>query len=282
MIISVSRRTDIPAFYSDWFFRRLDEGFVMTRNPFNHSQVRRVSLLPEDVDCFVFWTKDPAPMLERLRVLDERGYPYYFLFTLTPYGNDLELNLRPKEAITRTFKQLSERIGNRRVIWRYDPIILNNKIGISYHIREFHRYCKLLVGFTDNVIISFVDMYSKIKSDKIREITSDEMRELSLGLSHIEGEHGLSIRSCCEDLTVCGVRPAPCIDGELIRQITGKSFKLKQDPGQRPHCGCMQSVDIGVYNTCGNGCVYCYANYSPASVKKNMLKHDPAEEFLLP
>jgi hypothetical protein len=284
MIISASRRTDIPAFYSDWMLGRLRDGQVMTRNPFNPAQTKLVSLRREDVDCIVFWTKDPAPLLERLGEVEQGGGPVYFQVTLTPYGRELEAYLRDKGEIEKTFLVLSKRIGRERVRWRYDPIILNDELDISYHQREFQRLCQRLGDATESVIISFVDEYAKVKTDKIRPLSEGEMGELAGSFSHIAGEHGLTVHACCEamDLTAYGIKPSACIDGELIRRITGKPLSLKPDRNQRPGCGCVASVDVGAYNTCGNGCVYCYANHSPVSVARNMARHDVAGVGLLP
>jgi hypothetical protein len=284
VIISASRRTDIPAFYTDWMLARLRAGQVMTRNPFNPAQTKLVSLRREDVDCIVFWTKDPAPLLERLGEVEEGGWPFYFQFTLTPYGKGLEANLRDKGEIEETFLALSKRIGRERVRWRYDPIILNGELDVPYHRREFTRLCQRLGNATEHVVISFVDNYAKVKTDKIRPISPEEMGELAGSFSRIAKGYGLTVHACCEamDLAEYGIAPSSCIDGELIRRITGSPLALKPDRNQRPGCGCVASVDIGVYNTCGNGCVYCYANYSPTSVARNRARHDPAGVSLLP
>ena len=281
MVVSASRRTDIPSFYSRWFFRRISEGFAMTRNPFNPAQERRVPLSPEDVDCIVFWTKDPAPMIDRLEELDNLGYAYYFQFSLTPYGRQLERNLRAKEDIIETFRELSGRVGRKRVLWRYDPIILNSEIGADYHTAQFEKLCGLLSGFTERVTISFVSLYAKIKTTQIREISPGEKESIAGEFARIGAAHGIDVRSCCEDLAQFGIAPAACIDGDLVREITGRPYEFKRDTGQRAHCRCIQSVDIGAYNTCGNGCVYCYANHSAESVARNMARHEPEGRFLL-
>lgn len=287
MILSASRRTDIPAFYSDWFINRIKEGYVLTRNPMNPSQLSRINLSPQTVDCMVFWTKDPLPMLSKLRVLDTDGYSYYFQFTLTPYGKDIEKNLRDKKDIIQTFKELSRMIGKDRVLWRYDPIILNKTLSIEYHMKEFSRLCDSLSGYTDRCTISFVDLYSKVnkpvRDGIIREINTEESIALASGFSGIGRQHGIDIYTCCEkmDYSEYGVRPAKCIDREIIEKICGYSLEVKKDRNQRPDCGCMQSVDIGVYNTCKNGCIYCYANYSMESVENNYQSHNPDSGILL-
>lgn len=284
MIISASRRTDIPCFYSEWFMNRIKAGRVLTRNPMNRAQVKTVPLTPDAVDCFVFWTKDPLNMLDKLPALDGAGFQYYFQFTLTPYGKDVEKNLRDKNDIERTFIELSRLIGKNRVIWRYDPIILNDLFNIAYHENEFERLCAKLGEHTGSVTISFVDVYAKLRTDLIREIRKNEMHELAGRLSVIARRYGLAAKACCEseDLLAYGVERASCIDGTLIESITGRPLDIKRDKNQREGCGCCSSTDIGAYNTCKNGCVYCYANHSAASINKNAAFHDPLGEFLIP
>jgi len=280
MIISASRRTDIPAFYSDWLLGRLRAGYALTRNPMNPAQISRVPLSPDVVDCIVFWTKDPLPLLPRLPEIDRMGHRYYFQFTLTPYDLALEKNLRDKNAITETFIELSKRYP---VLWRYDPIILNDRLNITYHAEQFTRLCEKLCRHTPQVTISFVIMYAKLKTPLIRHITESEMVELAGRFAEIAGPYGLPVKACCEkmDLTPYGIQRARCIDRTTIEALCGCNIAAPQDKNQRPGCGCLASVDIGVYNTCGNGCVYCYANHSAGSVAANMRRHNSAGELLL-
>jgi hypothetical protein len=282
MILSASRRTDIPAYYSDWFLNRLKEGYVLARNPMNSSQISRIRLSPEVIDCIVFWTKDPLPMIDKLPLFEEMGYRHYFQFTLTPYGKEVERNLRDKEDLLDTFRQLSDRIGSEKVLWRYDPIILNDSFDAMYHIEHFETLCSKLKGYTKRCTISFVDLYHKIKSDIIRDISEQDMQQLAGIMSEIGSKYGLELMSCCEklDLSRYGIHPASCIDKATVEQVCGYSIDAKADTNQRTGCGCIQSIDIGVYNTCRNGCIYCYANYSEASVMKNFLSHNPQSELL--
>ena len=282
MILSASRRTDIPAYYSEWLMNRLRAGYLLTRNPFNNTQIRRVELSPELIDCIVFWTKDPTPMLPVLDTLDAMGYLYYFQFTLTPYDNTIERNLRPKEEIVKTFISLSKRIGRNRVFWRYDPIILNDNISIDYHIFNFTSLCEKVSGYTPGVTISFVDMYRKVKTPLIREIKGEEISQISEAFVEIAGRYGLSVQACCEqtDLSIYGISPASCIDIAIVENLCGHKVGAKPDKHQRPNCGCVSSVDVGEYNTCKGGCVYCYANFSAATVSVNCMRHNPAGEVL--
>jgi len=274
MIISASRRTDIPTFYSEWMMHRLREGYVMTVNPFNRAQVKRVSLAPADVDCIVFWTKDAAPIFPYLDELDSMGYDYIFQFTVTPYGNDIERNLRAKSLIEDDFLRLSERIGSERVLWRYDPIIVNDRLAVEYHMEQFDRMCTKFHGASENVTISFVDMYPKLNkfSGVLRPVTDDEMRKLCMHMSKTAVSHGMRITACCEerDFTAYGVERGSCIDKNIIERVIGRPLDVKRDRNQRVGCGCYQSVDIGAYNTCGNGCIYCYACKSVSRVRHNI------------
>ena len=285
MIISASRRTDIPAFYSRWLGNRLREGFVLVKNPRNPRQVRRISLAPEDVDGIVLWTKNPAPMLPMLSALEP--YTYYFQFTLTPYGTDVEPGLPDKDSVmVPVFQELSERVGKERVVWRYDPILINDRYTAEYHEKAFSQIAESLSGYTERVVVSFLDMYAGIQKDMGRlgvgEVPEGEIRKLAGRLAAIAGDHGLEIVSCAEamDLESEGIRHGSCIDRELIERVTGKSLPVKKDRNQRPACGCAESVDVGAYDTCPNGCRYCYAVRSAARVRANRERYDAEGEML--
>jgi len=283
MILSASRRTDIPAYYSEWLVNRLHAGYVLTRNPMNHTQVSKVILNPDIIDCIVFWTKDPLNMLDKLDTIDKLGYRYYFQFTLTPYDKSVEKRLRDKEEIIKTFCQLSDRIGKGKVVWRYDPVILNGVFDFIFHKEQFTRLCSKLCRHTEQCIISFVDIYSKLRTDILREISMDERAELGRMISSTAKDFGITVKACCENsyLSEYGIEQASCIDKLLIERICGYSPDIKRDRNQRDSCRCFESIDIGAYNTCKNGCVYCYANYSLESVNKNYKRHNPEGELLI-
>ena len=285
MILSVSRRTDIPAFYSGWFFNRIKAGFVYVRNPMNPHQISSVRLSPEVVDCIVFWTKNPENMLSRLD--DLAGYAYYFQFTLTPYGQDLELLPgRQKEHLISVFRRLSEKIGRERVIWRYDPIIFTPEYTAPVHLHRFEQMAKALEGCTDKCVISCVDMYAKIRKNVERlgiyAPSRNELLSFARELAGIAGEHHMAMATCAEatDLKSCGISHNCCIDKALIERLTGCTLSVTKDKNQRPQCGCAPSIDIGTYNTCLNGCRYCYANFSQESVLKNHRQYDPDAPLL--
>ena len=285
MIISASRRTDIPTYYSAWLFNRLKEGFVFVRNPMNIHQISKIDLSPEVVDGIVFWTKNPLPMLSRLGELDM--YNYYFQFTLTAYEKDVEPNIPSKdEVIIPSFQNLSKAIGRERVVWRYDPIFFNSKYTIDYHQRHFKTLAARLEGYTEKCTISFLDLYrNTIRNTmplKIQKETEEQQLELMWKLSKIAKEYGLYIDTCSEaiDLERFGISHAHCIDRDRFERIGKCKLNINKDPNQRQECGCITSIDIGAYNTCQNGCRYCYANYSPNAVLKNVQAHDSSSPLI--
>lgn len=285
MILSVSRRTDIPAFYSEWFFNRIKEGYVYVRNPMNIYQVSRIKLSPDVIDCIVFWSKNPRPMLNRLHELD--GYMYYFQFTINPYDMGIEQNVPMKNGIIETFKELSSKIGPERVIWRYDPIILSDNITLDYHIRYFEEIARRLQGHTKTCVISFLDLYKKternLRNTSARELAESEMLKIATHISLIAHRYGITVQSCAEkiELDCIGIRHGHCIDSVLIEDLLGVKLVVSKDKNQRPECGCVQSIDIGEYNTCGHNCKYCYANFNGQKVQEKVRLHDPNSPLLI-
>lgn len=285
MIVSVSRRTDIPAFYSEWFFNRIKEGFVYVINPFNRKQISKVELTPKTVDLFVFWTKDAEPMLKRLDELKE--FNYYFQFTITSYRNDVEKAIRRKNDIIKTFKQLSKIIGKEKVIWRYDPILLSRFYTKEYHYKWFEKFCRELSDYTDKCVISFLDIYSKTKRNTknlgLKEISENDMYAIAEKFSAIALEYNIKLETCSEeiDFSKYGIKKGKCIDGELISRIIKGPIEVKKDDTQREVCGCVKSIDIGEYNTCKHNCLYCYANFNYDTVEKNYLMHNPESNILV-
>jgi hypothetical protein len=281
MIISASRRCDIPRFQFDWFLQRLEDGYVDVTNPFNAAQVRRVSLKPEDVQFLVFWTRDPRSLLAEAAKLDQ--YPFYTMITLTGYPEILEPNAPPAGEIIQAMKAMSEKWGRKRVIWRYDPIFFSGITDTAFHCRNFAELAAELSGSVDRVIISVYDEYAGAKRrlsvlEKEQQVevfhhsTQDgrlppELKELAAELARIAAKAGMETRSCAEaeDLSGLGIKPGACIDGELINELLGGKDSLSQmgskDKNQRRNCRCVSSVDIGSYGSCKANCVYCYAQH---------------------
>jgi len=293
VIISASRRTDIAAFYSDWFMNRVRQGFCLVPNPFNAKQISKVSLRPEDVDAIVFWSKNPKPMLGHLRKLNTDGFMYFFQFTLNDYPSEFEPHVPSLQQRIDTFARLADAIGPDRVIWRYDPIIVSSLTPYAFHVERFGRLADELAASTRRVVISIVDYYHKtnrrfaplekqgVLFDR-KAATSDQIRRLLATMSDCARSHGLEIQSCAEeeDFTSVGVPPGSCVDGALLGRL-GRPVPMTKDPGQRSSCRCVASRDIGVTDTCLHGCRYCYATRSTEFARKRHGDHDPLSPMLI-
>ena len=295
MIISASRRTDIPAFYAPWFMQRVRAGFCDVPNPFNRHQISRISLRPEEVDAIVFWTRNPRPLLASLDELDALGYRYYFQYTILDNPRTIDPKTPPVGAAVETFQQLADRIGPARVIWRYDPIVLSSATDVAFHQDRYAWIAERLHGCTTRSVISFVDIYRKAAA-RLRTLAAHGVTlpdqpldalpgfvELVHSLAATAAQNGMEIVSCAEelDLTGCGVLPGKCIDDALLARVFGLHLDLKKDPGQRDACGCVASRDIGMYDSCTFGCQYCYATSSFARAAANHAAHDPHAPSLL-
>lgn len=258
---------------------------MYVRNPMNIHQVSKIVLSPDVIDCIVFWSKNPRPMLLRLDEL--KDYMYYFQFTINAYDKGFEAGVPRKEGIINTFKKLSEKIGPKRVIWRYDPILLTEKMDKAYHYRYFEEIAKRLEGYTNTCIISFVDLYKKtqqnLRDTSAREPSFKEMLEIAAQLFFIANRFGITVQTCAEEIALetVGVKHGKCIDNTLIEDLLGVKLIVSKDPNQRKECGCVQSIDIGEYNTCAHGCKYCYANFKDGVVAKNRAMHNPHSPLLV-
>ena len=278
MILNVSGRTDIVAFYSKWFMNRYKEGYVDVRNPFYPKLVSRIYF--DDVDLIVFCTKNPLPILSDLEKIKK---PIIFHVTLTPYGKDIEPNVIPKVRIIKAIKRLSKIVGVNNLYVRYDPILINEKYSINFHIRAFKSLCEKLNGYVKHIIISFVDDYKNVRNNmnvlKLQKIDNEVLKVIGENFSKIALENGMSVQMCYEknDLTSYGFISSPCISNELAYSLTGKKFPK----WKARDCGCVEMVDIGVYNTCKHFCKYCYANYDEKKVIENVKNHDDNSSLLI-
>jgi len=297
MIISASRRTDIPAFYADWFMKRVRGGYFYRVNPFNRRQVTGFSLKPEDVDALCFWTKNPRPLMPHLAELDERGLNYYFQFTLNPYDKTFEPHVPPLEERINTMIELAGRIGPERVVWRYDPVILSSLSPVAWHLEQAERIANLLKDATRRLIFSFYDFYGTGRGRlnralagtgiTLEDITAPEqggaLDLVARGFKGVADRHKLQIFSCSEevDLSPSGIRHGACVDGDLIRELFGVNAPSHRDKNQRAACNCVASVDMGMYNSCRFRCSYCYANYNEGMIESNCRKHYPDSPSLL-
>jgi len=285
MIISASRRTDIPAFYSEWFMNRIREGYCTVPNPFNSKQISVIELSPKNVEAIVFWTRNPRPLLEHLKHLDELGYNYYFQFTINNYPKIYEKHNPSVISAISIFKELSNRIGIGKVIWRYDPILLTNDLTVDFHSNNFKSIAEELKGFTKRVVISIVDDYKKT----VRRLTKldvnfqekqeerpdiEELLKTIVGIAH---SNDMEVQSCAEakNYGYLGIQPGKCIDDDILLREFGIDLTYKKDKSQRLACGCMVSRDIGMNDTCLMGCEYCYAVTGHERAVNNKKKHDP-------
>jgi len=293
VIISASRRTDIPAYYGEWFLSRLKTGWCRVPNPFNRKQVAEISLASSDVDAFVFWTRDPRPFTRCFENLDRRGDPYVVLFTLTGYGPPLEPHAPPTEAALVAFRELAQRIGSDRVIWRYDPIVVGPGLTIDDHRRRFAALARHLESSTRMVKTSFLDLYRKTQR-RLAAIPNGEAfisdpalhpraEELVHSLVEIAANHGMGLEICAEthDFSHLGAPSGRCVDGALLNRLFGISVPRGADPGQRTACRCTPSRDIGVPGTCAAGCVYCYATASHPAALRRLKAHDPTAPAMI-
>ena len=285
MIIQTGMRTDIPAFYSKWLLNRIREGFVCVRNPYNPNQVTRYSLSPEVVDLIAFCTKNPAPMLPYLDEL--KNYGQYWFVTITPYGRDIEPNVPDKEAVMRSFQQLSEAVGVDSIGWRYDPIIVDSRHTVEWHISEFEKMAATLSGYTRTCVISFIDIYKKVQRNfpEAKEVQKKDRITIGKALIEIADRYGMTIKPCAEgnDLAVHGADCSGCMTVATYETALHSRLEVpKRKTNQRDGaCACLLGVDIGAYDTCGHLCKYCYANTDAGLVYQNRRKHDPESPFLL-
>lgn len=281
MILFASGRTDIPAFYSNWFINRVEAGFVDVRNPFNQKLVSRIYF--SDVDLIMFCSKNPLPMINKLDILK---VPVLFHVTITPYGKDVEPNIPDKRLIIEGVKKLSLVLGIDNVVVRYDPIFLSDKYNVDYHIKAFDKLCKNLNGYVNKIIVSFMDEYKNVRSNKnilkYRAFTREDYKKIGEAFSKSAHDNGMSVQTCFEDndLTQYGFVKGECLSHELAYILTGKKFK-SSNVRKEKKCECVQMVDIGDYNSCMHMCKYCYANYDEKAVSSNFERHDDNSSLLI-
>lgn len=283
VIINTGQRTDIPAFYAEWFANRLRAGFVCVRNPYNPSQVSRYRLDPSVVDVIGFCTKNPAPMFPYMDLL--KDYGQYWFVTLTPYGRDIEPKVPDKHRVLEDFKRLSDLTGVDSVGWRFDPIFLSERYPPAYHLRAFEKIASALEGYTQTAVISFIDLYPKVRRNfpEAREVPGEQRLALGRELIQIAGAHGMTLKPCAEgdQLAAYGADCGGCMRVRDYEKAIGKRLKAPKKKGARAECACYLSCDIGAYDTCRHLCRYCYANAEPERVLAQIRLHDPQSPFLI-
>ncbi len=283
MIINTGQRTDIPAFYAEWFANRLKEGFVCVRNPYNPNLVSRYRLNPAVVDVIGFCTKNPAPMFPYMELL--KGYGQYWFVTVTPYGRDIEPNVPDKHLLLENFRQLSDIVGVNSVGWRYDPIFISDRYTVEYHLRAFEQIASALEGYTNTAVISFIDLYPKVRCNfpEVHEVPKENRILLGKAFIEIAGAHGMTLKPCAEgnELAAYGADCGGCMRIGDYEKAIGKRLNAPKKKGARAECACYLSCDIGAYNTCRHFCKYCYANAEPQKVLEQSRQHNPESPFLI-
>ena len=285
MIIQTGMRTDIPAFYSKWFLNRIKDGYVCVRNPYNPKQVTKYSLSPEVVDLIAFCTKNPLPMLPFLEEL--KPYGQYWFVTITPYGRDIEPNVPDNETVMEGFKELSAVVSAHSMGWRYDPIFIDKKHSVEWHISEFEKMAENLAGYTKTCVISFIDIYKKVERNfpEAKSVRAEDMAMLVKAFVKIASKYGMVLKPCAEreDLAKYGADCSGCMTVHTFETALHSRLEVpKRKKNQRNgECACLLGTDIGAYDTCGHLCKYCYANVNSVLVKENMRKHNPASPFLI-
>ena len=284
MILNTGGRTDTVQYYTDWLLLRFSEGYVLTRNPLFPNKVSRYELTPDKVDCVVFCSKNYKPILPRLHEITDRFHTY-FHYTITAYGKDIEPGVPSIEESMETLIRLSDQVGRQRVAWRYDPVLLTDVYTIDRHLETFERMAAVLAPHIDRCIFSFVEMYKKLETNmpELIPLSIQDMNTLAKGLGSIAAKYGIHIQTCGTngDYSRYGIHPSGCMTLDILGKANRIEFKNLKHKGMRQGCHCIESRDIGAYDTCLNGCKYCYANKNPQKAFENRKYHDPATPLLL-
>ena len=282
MILNVSGRTDIVAFYTKWFLNRYKEGYLDVRNPYYPKQVSRINF--NDVDAIMFCTKNPLPIIP---YLDQIKKPILFHVTLTPYKKDIEPNVIPKGNIIEGIKKISKIIGKENLYIRYDPVFLSEKYNINYHLKAFENMCALLDDYVENIIISFIDDYKNVRKNmnvlRIINFTEKDYELIGKSFAKSAKSHGMTVQTCFENrnLTEYGFIKRDCLSKDLAYKLTGMNINKKWKARKGGKCHCIEMVDVGVYNTCNHRCKYCYANYDEEKITNNVKLHGPNSSLLI-
>lgn len=284
MILNTGGRTDTVQYYTEWLLNRFAEGYVLARNPLFPNKVTRYELTPDKVDCVVFCSKNYRPILPRLHEITGRFHTY-FHYTITAYGKDVEPGVPPIGESMETLIALSKQVGKGRVAWRYDPVLLTERYTVGRHLETFEQMASVLAPHIDRCIFSFVEMMKKLETNmpELIPLTGRDKDELARGLGAIAAKYGIEIQTCGTngDYTRYGIRPSGCTTLDILGRANDIRFRELKHKGMRQGCHCIESRDIGAYDTCLNGCRYCYANTRPEKARENYKLHDPASPLLL-
>ena len=282
MILNTGTRTDIPAFFHKWFLKRIDEGFVLSKNPYNN-QIYKYNFDPKTVDCICFCSKNPKPLVRNLDNLSD--YRQFWFVTITSYGKDIEVNVPNYKKVIKTFKILSENLGANAVAWRYDSIFITEKYDLDFHIDRFGDMASQLHEYTSDCTISFIDLYQKVLRNfpQGREVTTEERLVIGKNFAEIADEYGIQMKTCVEGtlLDQFGFDSSGCMTQQVLEKSIGNNLKVPKGKYKNRECNCLMGRDIGLYNTCMHGCKYCYANSNMKLVKKNQKLHNPYSPLLI-
>lgn len=283
MILNTGLRTDIPGFFSKWFYNRIDEGFVYVRSPYAKNQIYSYKLNPELIDCIIFCTKNPKPMFQNLERIDK--FNQLWQITITPYEKDIEPNVPQVDDVLESFKYLSDKLGKEKVSLRYDPIFINEKYTLESHIESFEYIADSLSEYTTEAVISFIDIYEKTRRNfpSVREVSKEERLKIGEEFARIGRENSLNIKTCAEgsELDKFGLDSSGCMTKEVVERAIGQNLNIPKQKARNGQCYCLLNNDIGAYNTCNHGCLYCYANSNRKLVKRNLKLHNPNSPLLI-
>lgn len=284
MIVNTGGRTDTVQYYSEWLLRRFEEGYALSRNPLFPHKISRLELSPDVVDCVVFCSKNYRPILPRLHEITDRFNSYCY-YTITAYGRDVEPGVPSIDESMQTLIELAGIVGPQRVAWRYDPVLLTKTYTVERHLETFDRMACTLAPHIDRCIFSFVEIYEKVKFNmpELVMLTEESMDELTRGMGEIAAQYGIYLQTCGTDgdFSRYGIHPSGCMTLDILGAANNVEFRPLKHKGMRRGCHCMEARDIGAYDTCPNGCKYCYANKDPRKAAENFKLHDPASPLLL-
>ena len=283
MILNTGLRTDIPGFFSEWFYNRIDEGFVYVRSPYAKNLVYSYQLKPELIDCIIFCTKNPKPMFKDLDKISQ--FNQYWHITITPYEKEVEPNVPPADEVIESFKYLSDKLGKENVSLRYDPIFINDKYTLEKHMESFEYIVESLSDYTTEAIISFIDLFEKTKRNfpDVKEVNQNERLAIGKEFARIGKKHNIKVKTCAEgtELNKFGIDSTGCMTREVIERVIKQDLKINKKKARNGQCDCLLNNDIGAYNSCNHGCLYCYANANKRLVERNLKLHDPKSPILI-
>ena len=282
MILNTGGRTDTVNYFSEWLLNRFAAGYAYSRNPFHPDVVNRIDLNPETIDVVEFCSKNYRPILSRLHEITER-FNCHFHYTITAYDKDIEPNVPGIDESIETLRDLSAQVGKEKIIWRYDPVLLTGKYTIERHFATFDYIAGRIAPYVSRCVFSFVVWYKKLHLPELQPISGLQKELIAKGLGEMAAKRHLYIQTCGtkESYEQYGIHHSGCMTRAVYEHSLGLHFKKVEERGNRPGCRCMESRGLGDYNTCLNGCRYCYANYDHEKARENYRLHDPESPLMI-